>query len=202
MLGAPGSGKGTQSDFLSRSLGVPIISTGEIFRDNVQKQTLLGKQVKEILNQGGLVPDSLTNELVKDRLTKDDCKKGFILDGFPRTIPQAEFLDNLAKIELVFNIIVHDGEIIKRIAGRRSCSCGSSFHIYYKPPKVKDVCDNCGQKLFEREDQKEGAVKIRLEMYNTQTKPLVDFYKSRKILNDIDGEQQINKVYEDIKKFL
>lgn len=198
LLGAPGAGKGTQAVTLAEKLKVPHISTGDIFRSNIRNGTPLGKLAKEYMDKGALVPDEVTIQIVKDRLQQDDCKRGFILDGFPRTIPQAESLDReLEQMDMPLNhvadISVPDSEIIKRLSGRRVCSkCGISYHTQYGPTKIEGVCDSCGASVIQRDDDKEETVLSRLKTYHEQTEPLIDFYRKKGKLLTIDGRGKIS----------
>lgn len=204
MLGAPGAGKGTQAKQLADKYSIPHISTGDIFRANIKEGTELGKKAKGYMDSGALVPDELVCDLVVDRIQKDDCKNGFILDGFPRTIPQAEALtDALAKLndkmDYAIDIEVQDDKIVERMGGRRACvNCGATYHIVNVPPKKEGICDRCGSKLILRDDDKPETVKKRLEVYHTQTQPLIDYYKKQGILASVDGMQDMNKVFADI----
>ena len=208
MLGAPGAGKGTQAKKITAKYHVPHISTGDIFRANIKEGTELGKKAQEYMDQGLLVPDELVCDLVVDRIHKDDCENGFILDGFPRTIPQADALDgalaqNGEKIEYAIDVEVPDENIIKRMAGRRSCKdCGAIFHLVYNPPKKENCCDVCGGPLVLRDDDKEETVKKRLDVYHEQTAPLIDHYKKAGSLYEVDGTQDINVVFEEIESIL
>lgn len=208
MLGAPGAGKGTQAKKIAQEYNIPHISTGDIFRANIKEGTELGKKAQEYMDQGLLVPDELVCDLVVDRIHKDDCKNGFILDGFPRTIPQANALDqalaqNGEAIEYAIDVEVPDENIIRRMAGRRSCKdCGAIFHVEYNPPKKENCCDACGGELILRDDDKEETVKKRLEVYHEQTAPLIDHYKEAGSLREVDGTQDINVVFEEIKTIL
>lgn len=208
MLGAPGAGKGTQAKQIAAAYHIPHISTGDIFRANIKEGTELGKKAQEYMDQGLLVPDELVCDLVVDRIQKEDCREGYILDGFPRTIPQANALDkalaeNGEKIEFAIDIEVPDEHIIKRMSGRRSCKdCGSIFHIVYNPPKKENHCDACGGELVLRDDDKEETVKKRLDVYHEQTAPLIQHYKEAGSLYEIDGTQDINVVFEKIKSIL
>ena len=208
MLGAPGAGKGTQAKQIATKYQIPHISTGDIFRANIKNGTELGKKAKEYMDQGLLVPDELTCDLVVDRIGQDDCANGFVLDGFPRTIPQAECLDEALKnmgqsMDFAIDVDVPDESIINRMSGRRAClSCGATYHIVYNPTKVEGVCDACGQKLVLRDDDKPETVKKRLTVYHDQTQPLIDYYKKAGILKSVDGTQDLNKVFEDIEAVL
>ena len=208
MLGAPGAGKGTQAKQIAAKYGVPHISTGDIFRANLKEGTELGLKAKVYMDQGQLVPDSLTLELIMDRFSKDDCKNGYILDGFPRTIPQAEALtkalkDNNDRLDYAIDVDVPDENIINRMSGRRACAkCGGTFHIKYNPTKVEGICDLCGGELYIRNDDKPEIVQKRLVAYHEQTQPLIDYYRNEGILKTVDGTQDVDKVFEDIVAIL
>ena len=208
MLGAPGAGKGTQAQRIAEKYGIPHISTGDIFRANIKNGTELGKKAKAFMDQGLLVPDELTVDLVMDRISQPDCKEGYILDGFPRTIPQAEALtEALAKIgekmDYAINVEVPDENIIDRMSGRRACvACGGTYHIKYNPTKKEGICDACGGELILRDDDKPETVKQRLEVYHTQTQPLIDYYTKEGILKEVDGTQDLQKVFDDITAIL
>ena len=208
MLGAPGAGKGTQAKKLAAEYSIPHISTGDIFRANIKEGTELGKKAKAYMDAGQLVPDELVCDLVVDRIQQDDCKNGYLLDGFPRTIPQAEALDAAVeklgqKIDYAVNIDVPDDNIINRMSGRRACvGCGATYHIVFNPPKVEDVCDVCGKSLILRDDDKPETVKTRLDVYHAQTQPLIDYYAGRGVLVTVDGTQNMDKVFADIKDIL
>ena len=208
MLGAPGAGKGTQAKKLAAEYSIPHISTGDIFRANIKEGTELGKKAKAYMDAGQLVPDELVCDLVVDRIQQDDCKNGYLLDGFPRTIPQAEALDAAVeklgeKIDYAVNIDVPDENIINRMSGRRACvGCGATYHVVYNPPKVEDVCDVCGKSLILRDDDKPETVKTRLDVYHAQTQPLIDYYAGRGVLVTVDGTQNMDKVFSDIKDIL
>jgi len=196
-IGPQGSGKGTQAEMLNKKLNIPYVSPGNIFRENISNKTELGKLAAEYINKGKLAPDSVTNDLVKDRLQNDDVKNGFILDGYPRNSVQAEFLDRIAKIDVVLEIYISDEEAVSRLAGRRSCKCGAVYHLKYNPPKEEGKCDKCGGTLFVRDDDKEKEIKERLSIYHNQTETLLDNYKN---LVRINGEQSIEDVHADILK--
>ena len=204
MLGAPGAGKGTQAKKIAEKYQIPHISTGDIFRSNIKEGTELGMKAKSYMDQGGLVPDELTIGMLMDRIQKDDCKNGYVLDGFPRTIPQAESLTNALnernqKIDYAVNVDVPDENIGNRMSGRRAClSCGATYHIVYKPSKVEGICDVCGDKLVLRDDDKPETVKKRLSVYHDQTQPLIDYYKEAGVLANVDGTQDMEKVFSDI----
>ncbi|WP_234123234.1 adenylate kinase [Clostridium hydrogenum] len=208
LLGPPGAGKGTQAKLISSNFEVPHISTGDIFRANISQNTELGIRAKQFMDKGLLVPDEVTIDIVKDRLTKDDCKNGFLLDGFPRTVKQAEALDkflsqNGKKIDATILIDVPKEDIFDRMTGRRVCTkCGASFHVKFNPPKVEGICDLCGSEVVQRKDDTEETVKERLEVYDKQTEPLVVYYKSKNVLKAVDGTQDINKVFKDISNIL
>ena len=208
MLGAPGAGKGTQAKMIAEKYGVPHVSTGDIFRANIKNGTELGMEAKKYMDQGLLVPDELTVRILLDRVAQKDCENGYVLDGFPRTIPQAECLDQaLAKmddaVDYAINVDVPDENIIRRMSGRRAClSCGATYHIQYHPPKADNTCDVCGSQLVLRDDDKPETVKKRLEVYHGQTQPLMDYYAAKNILIQVDGTQDIEKVFADIVQVL
>ena len=208
MLGAPGAGKGTQAKMIAEKCGIPHISTGDIFRANIKNGTELGAKAKEYMDKGLLVPDELVCDLVVDRIQQADCEKGYILHGFPRTIPQAEALENALnaieqKLDYAIDIDVPDENIINRMSGRRACvGCGATYHVLFNPTKVEGKCDVCGESLILRDDDKPETVKKRLDVYHTQTQPLIDFYTERKVLVEVDGTQSMDKVFDDIMKIL
>ena len=208
MLGAPGAGKGTQAKMLSERYGIPHISIGDIFRMNIKNNTELGQKAKGYMDAGQLVPDELVVDLVVDRIKAKDCMKGFILDGFPRTIPQAEALDYALnnqneKIDYAINVDVPDENIIKRMSGRRACvGCGATYHLVYNPTKTEGVCDVCGEKLILRDDDKPETVQKRLDVYHEQTQPLIDYYNKKEVILTVDGTQDIDVVYDEITKVL
>ena len=208
MLGAPGAGKGTQAKMIAEKCGIPHISTGDIFRANIKIGTELGAKAKEYMDKGLLVPDELVCDLVVDRFQQADCEKGYILDGIPRTIPQAEALENALnaieqKLDYAIDIDVPDENIINRMSGRRACvGCGATYHVLFNPTKVEGKCDVCGESLILRDDDKPETVKKRLDVYHTQTQPLIDFYTERKVLVEVDGTQSMDKVFDDIMKIL
>lgn len=208
LLGPPGAGKGTQAANLVKKYNIEHISTGDIFRANIKNETPLGKKVKEYLNQGALVPDELTIDLVWDRLDQEDCKDGFLLDGFPRTIKQAEALEEgLEKrglsLDRVINIDVDKNDLVKRLAGRRVClSCGASYHVENNPPSKEGICDKCGKDVIQRDDDKEETVLNRINVYEDQTQPLIDFYTKKDLLFSADGTLSIPQVFEEIEKEL
>jgi adenylate kinase len=206
MLGAPGAGKGTQAKMIAEKYGIPHISTGDIFRANIKNGTELGKKAKSYMDQGLLVPDELVVDLVVDRVQQDDCTEGYILDGFPRTIPQAEALDAALgedKIDYAMDIEVPDENIITRMSGRRACvGCGATYHIVYNPTKADGICDACGEQLILRDDDKPETVQKRLDVYHEQTQPLIDYYKAAGNLVEMDGTVDIKVVFDHIVQIL
>lgn len=208
MLGAPGAGKGTQAKMIAEKYGVPHVSTGDIFRANIKNGTELGKEAKRYMDQGLLVPDELTVRILLDRVAQDDCKNGYVLDGFPRTIPQAEVLDSeLSKlgdhIDYAIDVDVPDENIIKRMSGRRAClTCGATYHIEHVPPKTEGICDKCGSELVLRDDDKPETVKNRLNVYHEQTQPLIDFYTNKGVLKTVDGTLPMEEVFAAITAIL
>ena len=199
-LGMPGSGKGTQAEILAKKLNIPIISTGNCFRKNIKDETELGLKVKDILAKGDLVPDEITFEMLKKEIESMDISQGLILDGYPRSVKQAELLKTFLKIDVVLNIELSEDQVLLRIGGRRTCKCGETYHIKFNPPKQENICDKCGKELYIREDSKEETIKNRLKVYNEQTTPLIYFYKEQ-IIN-IDGNPLIPEVTEEIDKAL
>ena len=208
MLGAPGAGKGTQAKQIADKYSIPHISTGDIFRANIKNGTELGKKAKQYMDQGALVPDELTCDLVMDRIQQDDCKNGFVLDGFPRTIPQAEALDAALgkineKMDYAIDVDVPDENIVNRMSGRRAClNCGATYHLVSIPPKVEGICDRCGSEIVLREDDKPETVQKRLKVYHEQTQPLIDYYKNQGILKSVDGTQPMDEVFKAIVTIL
>ena len=208
LLGPPGAGKGTQAVRIVEKYGIPHISTGDIFRDNIKRQTELGKKAQEYMNKGELVPDDLVIEIATDRLLRDDCKKGFLLDGFPRTVYQAEKLDEFmqahgGKIDHVINLEVEDDLLIFRLTGRRVCKqCGASFHVVNIPPKVEGICDKCGGELVQRADDTEETVKNRIAVYKEQTMPLIDYYTKADNISTLDGAAPLDECFAEIVKVL
>ena len=204
MLGAPGAGKGTQADKIAEKHNIPHISTGDIFRENIRNGTELGQKAKGYMDKGLLVPDELVCDLVVDRIQEDDCKNGCILDGFPRTIPQAEAFDAAqGDLDLVIDIEVPDESIITRMSGRRVCpKCGETYHTKFNPPKTEGICDKCGAELITRDDDLEDVVRNRLEVYHKNTQPLIDFYNKKGNVKVIDGTKAINEVHEAIVQIL
>lgn len=208
MLGAPGAGKGTQAKQIADKYQIPHISTGDIFRANIKNGTELGKKAKEYMDQGALVPDELTCDLVMDRIKQEDCKNGFVLDGFPRTIPQAEALDNALKgigekMDYAIDVDVPDENIVNRMGGRRAClNCGATYHVVSIPTKVEGICDRCGSKVVLRDDDKPETVQKRLTVYHEQTQPLIDYYKKQGILKSVDGTVPMDQVFSAIVEIL
>ncbi len=204
MLGAPGAGKGTQARLISEKYSIPQISTGDIFRANIRDNTELGQRAKSYMDKGLLVPDQVTCDLVVDRISKDDCKNGYILDGFPRTIPQAEALTKAlnqqgAKIDYAIDVEVPDEDIVRRMSGRRACpKCGATYHIEYLKPAQEGICDTCGSELYLREDDHPGTVQKRLDVYHSQTQPLIQYYREQGVLHSIDGTKEMHEVFGDI----
>ena len=208
MLGAPGAGKGTQAKMIADKFGIPHISTGDIFRANIKNGTDLGKKAKEYMDKGQLVPDELTVEILLDRVANDDCKNGYVLDGFPRTIPQADVLDKELtklgdKVDFAINVDVPDENIVRRMSGRRAClKCGATYHIEHIPPKKEGICDTCGSELVQRDDDKPETVQNRLSVYHEQTQPLIDYYNKKNILKSVDGTKDMQEVFSDIVNIL
>ncbi|MBO8143227.1 MAG: adenylate kinase [Thermodesulfobacterium sp.] len=207
-LGPPGAGKGTQAKILVEKYGIPQISTGDMLREHVAKGTELGMKAKEYMEKGQLVPDEIILSMVKERLSQDDAQKGFILDGFPRTVAQAEALDKLLeemgkKIEYVLALIVPDEELVTRLTGRRTCkNCGMMYHIKFKPPKVEGKCDACGGELYQRADDNEETVRNRLKVYHEQTAPLIEYYKKKGVLFEVDGNKSIEEITQQLINIL
>ena len=208
MLGAPGAGKGTQAQMICDKYGIPHISTGDLFRANIKNGTELGKKAKDYMDKGQLVPDELTVQLLLDRVANPDCSNGYVLDGFPRTIPQADVLDKELtklgdKVDFAINVDVPDENIIRRMSGRRAClKCGATYHIEHIPPKTEGICDRCGSELVQRDDDKPETVKSRLDVYHEQTQPLIEYYNEKNILKTVDGTRDLNDVFSDIVKIL
>ena len=208
MLGAPGAGKGTQAKMIAEKYTIPHISTGDIFRANIKEGTPLGLEAKSYMDQGKLVPDELTVKILLDRVAKDDCRNGYVLDGFPRTIPQANVLKEALekqndKIDYAINVDVPDENIVRRMSGRRACvTCGATYHIEHVPPKTEGICDKCGSELILRDDDKPETVLNRLKIYHDQTQPLIDFYSNEGILKEVDGTIDVKDVFENITKIL
>ena len=208
MLGAPGAGKGTQAEMIMEKYDLPHISTGDIFRANIKAGTELGVKAKAYMDKGQLVPDSLTIDLVMDRISQPDCNGGYILDGFPRTIPLAECLTAALKakgdaLDYAINVHVPDENIVKRMSGRRACpGCGHTYHIVYAAPEKEGICDKCGSSLYLRDDDAPETVKKRLAVYHIQTQPLIEYYGGKKILRTVDGTKNLEEVFQDITKIL
>lgn len=208
MLGAPGAGKGTQAKMIADKYKIPHVSTGDIFRMNIKEGTELGMEAKKYMDQGLLVPDELTVRILLDRVAREDCKDGYVLDGFPRTIPQAEVLEDALnrlgdKIDYAINVEVPDENIVRRMGGRRAClSCGATYHIEHVPPKKEGICDQCGQELVLRDDDKPETVQNRLRVYQEQTQPLLDFYSAKGVLRSVDGTQDMQDVFKAITEIL
>lgn len=207
-MGLPGAGKGTQAEEINKKYGIPHISTGDMFRLAIKEGTELGKKAQTFMDEGALVPDEVTNGIVKERLAKDDCKEGYLLDGFPRTIPQAEALEEITttlkrELDYVIHVDVPEEKLLERLTGRRVCpSCGSSYHVMYNPPKEEGICDKDGAALIQRDDDTAETVEKRLAVNIEQAKPLLDFYEAKGILITIDGDQPIDKVFTDIQSKL
>ena len=208
MLGAPGAGKGTQAKKIAAKYAIPHISTGDIFRANIKNNTELGQKAKTYMDKGELVPDELVVDLIMDRFKEADCANGYVLDGFPRTIPQAEALDkalsaNGESVDYAINVEVPDENIINRMSGRRACvGCGATYHIQFNPTKVEGICDACGEKLILRDDDKPETVKNRLSVYHEQTQPLIEYYSGKGVLKEVDGIQPMDDVFAAIVKIL
>lgn len=208
MLGAPGAGKGTQAKMIADKYQIPHISTGDIFRANIKNGTELGMEAKRYMDAGKLVPDELTVKILLDRVANEDCKNGYVLDGFPRTIPQAEVLDKALtemndKIDYAINVDVPDENIVRRMSGRRACvNCGATYHIEHVPPKTENVCDRCGNGLILRDDDKPETVLNRLKVYHDQTQPLIDYYQNKGVLKEVDGTVDMMVVFDNIVSFL
>lgn len=208
MLGAPGAGKGTQAGRLAAAFNIPHISTGDIFRANIKGGTELGKKAKSYMDAGKLVPDELVCDLVSDRIAQEDCRDGFILDGFPRTIPQAEALDKAMEamgiaLTAAVNVDVPDDNIVRRMGGRRAClKCGATYHVDYLKPQVEGICDKCGSELVLRDDDKPETVLTRLGVYHEQTQPLIDYYEKAGLLKTVDGTVDADSVFAEIKSVL
>ncbi len=208
LLGPPGAGKGTQAKRLMEKYGIPQISTGDILRAAVKEGTEMGKKAKEFMDAGKLVPDEVVIGIIDDRLKEDDCKSGYMLDGFPRTVPQAEALDEVlekmgSKIDHVVSIEVPERELIGRLTGRRTCKdCGAGYHLMFDPPKAEGVCDKCGGQLYQRDDDNVETVTNRLKVYNDQTQPLIDYYTNKSLIRPIQGLGEIGEIFERITAIL
>ncbi|MBR6094735.1 MAG: adenylate kinase [Lachnospiraceae bacterium] len=208
MLGAPGAGKGTQAKMIAEKYNLPHISTGDIFRANIKNQTELGMEAKKYMDEGKLVPDELTVKILLDRVANEDCKNGYVLDGFPRTIPQAEVLTKALgemndAIDFAIDVDVPDENIVNRMSGRRACvTCGATYHIVHVPPKKENICDKCGSELILRDDDKPETVLNRLKVYHEQTQPLIDYYTAKGVLRTVDGTKDMNDVFAEIVAIL
>ncbi len=208
MLGAPGAGKGTQAKLIAEKYGLPHVSTGDIFRANVKEGTQLGLEAKKYMDQGLLVPDELTVRILLDRVSRPDCSAGYVLDGFPRTIPQAQVLEKALaelgdQIDFAIDVDVPDENIVRRMGGRRACvTCGATYHMEHVPPRTEGICDTCGGELILREDDKPDTVKNRLKVYHEQTQPLIDFYQKKGVLRAVDGTMDMKDVFEAIVAIL
>lgn len=203
LFGPPGSGKGTQAKLLAEKYGIPHISTGDILRENLKNKTKLGLAAKSYMDRGELVPDDVLIGIIKDRLSQSDCASGFLLDGYPRTVPQADALRTILsemgkKLDIVLNIDVRDDELMKRLTGRRMCACGASYHILFNPPKQAGICDLCGNQLYQRDDDKEEAIRNRLDVYKRQTQPLIDYYTKEGMMVTVNGAAGISEVFDEI----
>jgi adenylate kinase len=202
LVGPPGAGKGTQAQFIASHLSIPKISTGDIFRHNVSRGTALGRQAKDYMDRGDLVPDEVTIAMVRDRLAEDDAQEGFLLDGFPRNVPQAEILKKMlaegdSKLDVVLELVVDDDEVVRRLSGRRTCRrCGRIWHVAFDPPEKDGICDDCGGELFQRDDDREETIRHRLEVYQEQTAPLTSFYADEGTLVGIDATGPVDNVTE------
>ena len=208
MLGAPGAGKGTQAKMIAETYHIPHISTGDMFRMNIKNGTELGMEAKTYMDQGLLVPDELTVRIFLDRVAKEDCKDGYVLDGFPRNIPQAEVLEDALnklgdQIDYAIDVEVPDENIIRRMSGRRACtSCGATYHIEHVPPKKEGICDDCGDALVLRDDDRPETVEKRLRVYQEQTQPLIDFYSKKGVLRSVDGTKDMQDVFKEIEEII
>lgn len=207
LLGAPGAGKGTQAMKISQLYNIPHISTGDILRDNLERGTQLGLEAKKFMDSGELVPDSVLIGIIKDRLSEPDIDKGLLLDGFPRTIPQAEALGDIMdqigkKLDAVIDIEVPDEVLVKRLAGRRMCRCGASYHVILNPPEVEGKCDHCGGELYQRDDDAENAIKTRLVSYYGQTYPLIDYYGEKGLLRPVKGTGSVDDIFNKISSVI
>lgn len=207
LLGPPGAGKGTQAKKMQEHYRFPHISTGDILRENINNNTGLGLKAKSYMSRGELVPDELLITIIKDRLSKKDCQNGFMLDGYPRTIPQADALQMILTesgemIDAVLNVSVDDEELITRLSGRRMCKCGASYHIIFNPPARDGICDKCNEKLYQRDDDKPETIRNRLNVYKKQTQPLINYYSNKKILKTIEGSHEIDQIFEEIREVL
>ncbi|SFM84148.1 adenylate kinase [Methanolobus profundi] len=207
LFGPPGAGKGTQAKELSKHYNIPHISTGDILRANVRDGTELGLKAKQYMDKGELVPDEVLIGLIRNRLTEPDCEAGYLLDGYPRTIPQADALKDILSeiskpLDSVINIEVSDEELVKRLSGRRSCTCGESYHVMFNPPEKEGVCNACGAELYQRDDDEEEVIRQRLAVYNDKTKPLIDYYDNAGLLVNVNGAGAVDAVFADVCKIM
>jgi len=203
LLGPPGIGKGTQAEILSAKFSIPKISTGDMFREEIKRKTQLGQDASSYMRRGELVPDNIVMAIVRKRLSESDCRKGFVLDGFPRTLTQAENLERIAKGDMVINLSAPKKDLIERMAGRLTCrNCGQIYHLKHSPPEKRGVCDSCSGELYQREDQKTEVVAKRIEIYEKQTKPLISYYRNKGILVDVDARGSSNDVAKNVEKAL
>ncbi|MBI5530687.1 MAG: nucleoside monophosphate kinase [Candidatus Doudnabacteria bacterium] len=202
MLGRPGSGKGTQADLLAVKYNIAYIGMGAMLREEIKKDTAIGKLIAPALSKGILIPEKITDELIKKRLQKQDCKKGYLLDGYPRNLAQARFLETITKVNFVFDIVIEDDAVIERLGGRLSCYCGEVYHIDTKPPRSDNKCDKCGKKLYARKDDNPKVIKHRLKVYHRQTEPLIKLYQSQGVLYRVNGNRAIEEIFEDIVRII
>jgi len=202
LFGPPGAGKGTQAKYIVERFNIPQISTGDLLRAQVRAGTDLGKTAKEYMDKGALVPDGVVIGMLEGRIKENDCTGGFILDGFPRALSQAEALRGIVTLDGVVNIVVDQSALVRRITGRRMCKCGATFHVDFNPPAKPDTCDQCGATLYQRDDDKEETVQKRLDVYRSQTQPLIEFYRGEGILEDFDGNRPIDEISKDILSYL
>ena len=202
LFGPPGAGKGTQAKYIVERFGIPQISTGDLLRAQVRDGTELGRMAKEYMDRGELVPNEVVIGMMKERIQEEDCRNGFILDGFPRAISQAEALSGIVRLDAVVNVRVDESVLVRRITGRRMCKCGATYHIDFNPPATSGICDKCGSHLYQRDDDSEETVKSRIEVYRSQTEPLLDYYNGSGIVKDIDGNRPIEEISSEIVAFL
>jgi adenylate kinase len=203
LFGPPGSGKGTQAKMLAESYGIPHISTGDMLREQLKRETNLGLEAKSYMEKGELVPDEILIGMIKERVAQPDCDSGFLLDGYPRTLPQAEALRRILRelrkeLDLVLNIEVPDADLLKRLSGRRMCPCGASYHLVFNPPKRAGICDRCGHELYQRADDREEAIMNRLQVYKRQTQPLIEYYTRADLMVRVNGAKEIPAVFAEI----
>ncbi|MGA1848801.1 MAG: adenylate kinase [Thermoplasmatota archaeon] len=202
LFGPPGAGKGTQAKYIVDRFDIPQISTGDLLRAQVREGTELGKMAKGYMDKGALVPSEVVIGMMKERVSEEDCRGGFILDGFPRAIPQAKALEDFVELDAVVNITVDESALIRRITGRRMCKCGATYHIDFNPPEIPGKCDKCGGPLYQRDDDREETVRNRLDVYRSQTEPLIEYYREKGILKEIDGNRSIDEISSDIISYL